>query len=107
MGLSMGASSLAVNTYFKKKRRRATGFSWTITGFGPIIFPQISRIALGYYGGQGCIFIFSAIALNAFLSALTFQPVLWHSPKSEDAKHLNEDKVATTKSEQSCDAPPM
>uniref|UniRef100_A0A1I8N429 Major facilitator superfamily (MFS) profile domain-containing protein n=1 Tax=Musca domestica TaxID=7370 RepID=A0A1I8N429_MUSDO len=105
MGLSMGASSLAVNTYFKKKRRRATGFSWTITGLGPIIFPQISRLALGYYGGQGCIFIFSAIALNAFLSALTFQPVLWHSPKSENVKALNEDKVPTTKSEDSCDAP--
>ncbi|XP_061396617.1 monocarboxylate transporter 9-like [Musca vetustissima] len=86
MGLSMGASALAVNTYFKKKRRRATGFSWTITGLGPIIFPQISRLALGYYGSQGCIFIFSAIALNAFLSALTFQPVLWHSAKSEDNK---------------------
>ncbi|XP_073834416.1 uncharacterized protein [Musca autumnalis] len=103
MGLCMGASALAVNTYFKKKRRRATGFSWTITGLGPIIFPQISRLALGYYGGQGCIFIFSAIALNAFLSATTFQPVLWHAPKPEENNTIKENETATSKVDNSDD----
>ncbi|XP_073834413.1 uncharacterized protein isoform X1 [Musca autumnalis] len=86
LGLCMAASSLAVNTYFKNKRRKATGFSWTITGLGPIIFPHISTLLLAYYGAQGSILIYAGISLNAFLCAITFQPVLWHSPKPEEDK---------------------
>ncbi|EDX18383.1 uncharacterized protein LOC6726443 [Drosophila simulans] len=83
LGLAMAATSLAVNTYFKLKRRRATGFSWTITGLGPIFFPQVSTILLGYYGAQGTILIYAGIAMNAILCALTLQPVLWHVKKPE------------------------
>lgn len=79
----MAASALAVNTYFKNKRRKATGFSWTITGLGPIIFPHFSTFLLAYYGAQSSILVYSALALNAFLCALTFQPVLWHVRKPE------------------------
>ncbi|KAH8421269.1 hypothetical protein KR009_012133 [Drosophila setifemur] len=83
LGLSMAATSLAVNTYFKQRRRRATGFSWTITGLGPIFFPQVSTFLLSYYGAQGSILIYSGIAMNAVLCALTLQPVLWHVRKPE------------------------
>ncbi|XP_017484089.1 PREDICTED: uncharacterized protein LOC108372826 isoform X2 [Rhagoletis zephyria] len=85
MGLSMAAVSLAVNTYFKTRRRRATGFSWTITGLGPIIFPHITTILLIYYGAQGTILIYAAIALNALLCAMTLQPVLWHTTKPKES----------------------
>lgn len=83
LGLAMAAVSLAVNTYFKQSRRRATGFSWTITGLGPIIFPYVSTFLLGYYGAQGTILIYSGIALNAILCALTLQPVMRHVRKVE------------------------
>ncbi|XP_013118786.1 uncharacterized protein LOC106095894 [Stomoxys calcitrans] len=86
LGLCMAASSLAVNTYFKNKRRKATGFSWTITGLGPIIFPHISTLLMTFYGAQISILTYAAISLNAFLCALTFQPVLRHSPKPDAAK---------------------
>lgn len=85
LGLSMGATALAVNTYFRNRRRRATGFTWTITGLGPIIFPHVSTILLVLYGAQGTILIFAAVSLNAFVCALTLQPVLWHSKKSKTA----------------------
>ncbi|XP_054728676.1 uncharacterized protein LOC129237773 [Anastrepha obliqua] len=85
MGLSMAAVSLAVNTYFKNNRRRATGFSWTITGLGPIIFPHITTLLLIHYGAQGTILIYAAFTLNALLCALTLQPVLWHTPKPNNA----------------------
>lgn len=81
MGLCLSSGSLAVNTYFKNKRRKATGFSWTITGLGPIIFPYISNFLLERYGAQGSILVYAAISLNAFVCAVTYQPVLWHSPK--------------------------
>ncbi|XP_017110769.1 uncharacterized protein LOC108134826 [Drosophila elegans] len=83
LGLAMAATSLAVNTYFKQKRRRATGFSWTITGLGPIFFPQVSTFLLSYYGAQGSILIYAGIGMNAILCALTLQPVLWHVKKPE------------------------
>ncbi|XP_034475416.1 uncharacterized protein LOC117782431 [Drosophila innubila] len=83
LGLAMAAVSLAVNTYFKQSRRRATGFSWTITGLGPIIFPFVSNFLVDYYGAQGTILIYSGIALNAVLCALTLQPVMRHVRKPE------------------------
>ncbi|KAM7348643.1 outsiders isoform 1-T4 [Cochliomyia hominivorax] len=90
LGLCMAATALAVNTYFKNKRRKATGFSWTITGLGPIIFPHFSTILMAAYGAQGSILIYSAIALNAFLCSLTLQPVLWHVRKPEKEKIITE-----------------
>ncbi|XP_026846525.1 uncharacterized protein LOC6597452 [Drosophila persimilis] len=85
LGLAMAATSLAVNTYFKQRRRRATGFSWTITGLGPIFFPYVSTWLLGFYGAQGTILIYSGIAMNAVLCALTLQPVLRHVKKPKTA----------------------
>ncbi|EDW65803.1 uncharacterized protein out [Drosophila virilis] len=92
LGLAMAAVSLAVNTYFKQSRRRATGFSWTITGLGPIIFPYVSTFLLEYYGAQGTILIYSGIAMNAVLCALTLQPVMRHvrKPEKPDADAVDE-----------------
>ncbi|XP_055846354.1 uncharacterized protein LOC129912229 [Episyrphus balteatus] len=78
LGISMSATSLAVNTYFRHKRRQATGFSWTITGLGPIVFPHIVTWTLSLYGIQGTLFILAAIALNSVAAGLVLQPVLWH-----------------------------
>ncbi|XP_055913187.1 uncharacterized protein LOC129946851 [Eupeodes corollae] len=78
LGINMSATSLAVNTYFQHKRRQATGYSWTITGLGPIFFPHIVTWALSAYGVQGTIFILAAVSMNAIASALVLQPVLWH-----------------------------
>ncbi|XP_075154472.1 uncharacterized protein LOC142228058 [Haematobia irritans] len=83
LGLCMAANSLAVNTYFKIKRRKATGFTWTLTGLGAVIFPQVSNLLLTLYGPQGTIMIYAAVGLNALLCALTLQPAMWHSPKPE------------------------
>ncbi|XP_017050562.1 uncharacterized protein LOC108094482 [Drosophila ficusphila] len=96
LGLAMAATSLAVNTYFKAKRRRATGFSWTITGLGPIFFPHVSNFLLDFYGAQGSILIYSGIAMNAVLCALTLQPVLWHVKKPAKPPVLVVEGIAET-----------
>lgn len=82
-GINTSANSLALNTYFKEKRRIATGLSWTITGMGPIIMPQIIAIILPYYGVQGSLLIYTGLALNAVVCALIYQPVQWHVKKLE------------------------
>ncbi|XP_013118723.1 uncharacterized protein LOC106095861 [Stomoxys calcitrans] len=93
VGLCMSASSLAINTYFKNKRRKATGYAWTLTGLGPIIFPHISLLLLAHYGPQGSILVYAALTLNSFLCSLTLQPVLWHSPKPKIEKSAGEKTV--------------
>lgn len=87
-GINSSANSLALNTYFKEKRRIATGLSWTLTGMGPILMPQIIASLLPMFGVQGCLLIFTGIALNAAVCALIFQPVQWHmkSRKNNDTE---------------------
>lgn len=84
----MVAASLAVNTYFKNNRRKATGLSWTLTGLGPIIFPHITTALLPHYGERYTTLIYAGVAMNAFLCALTFQPARWHMSKSETTKEV-------------------
>lgn len=90
MGISVSASSLAINTYFQQKRRRAAGFSWTITGLGPIFLPYLVTFMLDIYDVKGTVVLFAAISLHAFVSALIYQPVRYHtasSPAPEQQLH--------------------
>lgn len=82
MGISVSASSLAINTYFQQKRRRAAGFSWTITGLGPIFLPYLVTFMLDIYDVKGTVLLFAAISLHAFVSALIYQPVRYHTTSS-------------------------
>ncbi|CAH1175768.1 unnamed protein product [Phaedon cochleariae] len=83
-GLLEAANSLAINTYFKEKRRSATGYSWTLTGLGPIICPYIIVFLERYCGINGVIIIFAGIAMHSILCSLFLQPVEWHTePRDE------------------------
>ncbi|XP_037938724.1 uncharacterized protein LOC119671918 [Teleopsis dalmanni] len=90
MGISVSASSLAINTYFQHKRRKACGFSWTLTGLGPIVLPYIVTLLLSNYGVQGTVFIFAAFSLHAVVCALIYQPVRYHTKKQEIKTSCNE-----------------
>ncbi|XP_067640997.1 uncharacterized protein [Eurosta solidaginis] len=79
-GISVSASSLALNTYFKNKRRKAAGFSWTLTGLGPIFLPHVVTFFVSYYGVQGTVFIFAAVSLHSMVCAFIYQPVRYHVP---------------------------
>ncbi|KAL5278644.1 hypothetical protein ACFFRR_003339 [Megaselia abdita] len=82
MGLTMSSGSLALNTYFRKRRSIATGFSTSITGFGSIVFPYLVVFLLNFYGYMGTVFIFSGITMHALVSAILYQPVQRHSKTS-------------------------
>ncbi|CAO1385665.1 unnamed protein product [Diamesa serratosioi] len=85
VGLTTSANSLALNTYFKDKRRIVTGFSWSFTALGPIVFPHIVTYLMPEYGVQGTVLICSALALNAIACSLLLQPVAWHTKKIPNA----------------------
>lgn len=46
LGITMSSNTIALNAYFKKKIRIAISLSWTCTGIGPIIMPQVSKYNL-------------------------------------------------------------
>lgn len=79
IGITQSANSLALNTYFKEKRRIATGLSWTTTGLGPIVWPYIITALNDMYGMEGTLLIFSAFAGHAIMCSLLLQPVHWHT----------------------------
>lgn len=79
IGITQSSNALALNTYFKEKRRIATGLSWTTTGLGPIVWPYIITALMGIYGMEGTLLIFSAFACHAILCSLLLQPVHWHT----------------------------
>lgn len=91
MGLCTSSFSLAVNSYFKKNRNRAFGIGVTITGLGPILFPQLISTLLGVYGSQGCVLIISGIAMNIIPAALLLQPLKWHQKNVEEIETITKD----------------
>lgn len=78
-GFVQSANALALNTYFKEKRRIATGFSWTTTALGPIVWPYIIVFLENFYGMDGVLMVFAGFALHSFVCSLLLQPVEWHT----------------------------
>lgn len=91
-GIAGSANALALNTYFKVKRRVATGYSWTCTGLGPIIMPQVITLLIPIYGMEGTVLIFGGFTFNAVVCALLLQPVSWHAKKKETVVSATEDE---------------
>ncbi|XP_032664227.1 uncharacterized protein LOC116840953 isoform X2 [Odontomachus brunneus] len=78
MGLSISGFSLAVNSYFTKKRTRAMSLAVTIMGIGPIIMPQVVSFLLSTYDVQGTILLLGAYSLHSLVGAMLLQPLKWH-----------------------------
>lgn len=84
-GLISSANALALNTYWKKRRRLATSLAWTTTGLGPILWPQIFKFFLfPTMGARGTTLFLSGFSLHAIAGALLLQPVEWHSKSLEE-----------------------
>ncbi|XP_044728016.1 uncharacterized protein LOC123291701 isoform X2 [Chrysoperla carnea] len=89
MGFTLPANALALNTYFDKKRRIATGFSWTATALGPVIMPHLISFLLNQYGVQGSVLLFAGLSANAIVCACLLHPVHWHTKFRDELKPEN------------------
>lgn len=86
-GLTVSASSLAVNTYFKVKRRTATAYQFGVAGLGPIICPLFATHMVNVLGVRITTSIFAAASLHTIACSLVYQPVKWHVVKrNKDAE---------------------
>lgn len=83
-GISGSANALALNTYWKNRRRLATALSWTTTGLGPIVWPHIITGLFALYGETGAVLVLSGFALHGVACALLLQPVEWHAKKPNE-----------------------
>jgi MFS family permease len=83
MGMCESAYSLALNMYFKNKRSVAMGLAVTVTGFGPILIPQLIRLLMQFYTAEGVTLIFGGICAHVFIAATLLQPVKWHMKVDE------------------------
>ncbi|CAH2092175.1 unnamed protein product [Euphydryas editha] len=93
-GINSSANALALNTYWKNRRRLATGLSWTTTGLGSVVWPHIVTGLSAAFGETGTVLIISGFALHSVACALLLQPVEWHS-KSPSANDQNDKKLIT------------
>ncbi|RZC32313.1 uncharacterized protein BDFB_002003 [Asbolus verrucosus] len=93
MGISKSSYSLALNTYFKKRRSKALGFSVTITGFGSVIMPQFITLLMKFYTPEGVILIIGGICAHFFVTALLLQPVKWHMKDEEEEPKNEENEI--------------
>lgn len=82
--MAMSSYALAINTYFNKKRSKATAFAITISGIGVIMFPQLASYLLAHYSIRDTMLIISAISAHTFVSASLLQPVEWHGKVEEN-----------------------
>ncbi|KAL6440491.1 hypothetical protein ACFW04_003188 [Cataglyphis niger] len=73
-GIVFLSTSLALNTYFRKKRNVAMGFSVTMTGLGPILMPLLIDVLLENYATTGTLLILAGIATHSFIGASLLRP---------------------------------
>lgn len=62
---------------------------------GPILFPHFIAIVMPLYGIDGCLLIFTGIALNALVCAFIFQPVQWHTKKPSKTLAMEENLLTS------------
>ncbi|KAL7743830.1 hypothetical protein ACLKA6_000237 [Drosophila palustris] len=93
-GLTTSASSLAVNTYFKVKRRTATAFQFGVAGLGPIVCPYFATYMVQVFGVPGATMLFAGASLHTIACSLVYQPVKWHVKKRDmDAEAMQPPKT--------------
>lgn len=79
LGLGLGpleaAHSLALNSYFKKRRSKAMGYAVTGMGMGPIFMPFVISYLVITQGVKAAGFIQAALSLHTVIGGLLLQPV--------------------------------
>ncbi|KYQ56363.1 Monocarboxylate transporter 1 [Trachymyrmex zeteki] len=73
-GILFPATTLALNTYFRKKRNVAMGFSVTLTGLGPILMPFLIDVLLENFATTGTLLTLAGIASHSLIGASLLKP---------------------------------
>ncbi|KAG5315825.1 MOT1 protein, partial [Acromyrmex insinuator] len=97
-GILFPATTLALNTYFRKKRNVAMGFSVTLTGLGPILMPLLIDVLLENFATTGTLLILAGIASHSLMGASLLKPF-----RKQTEQSVLIDKITNiSKEENSC-----
>ncbi|KYN43017.1 Monocarboxylate transporter 2 [Trachymyrmex septentrionalis] len=97
-GILFPATTLALNTYFRKKRNVAMGFSVTLTGLGPILMPLLIDVLLENFATTGTLLILAGIASHSLIGASLLKPF-----RKQIEQSILMDKITNvSKEENSC-----
>ncbi|XP_022901451.1 monocarboxylate transporter 7-like isoform X2 [Onthophagus taurus] len=92
-GMGLQGFSVALNSYFVKKRSKVNGYVSAIYGLGPILMPQLVSYMMTEFDVKSIMIILAAVAGHVLVAALLLQPVEWHMvPVKEDEINEEEDK---------------
>lgn len=90
MGMGMSSYSLALNTYFVKRRSKVTGYVTSMYGIGTILFPQLISFLVANFTIKDTMLIITAIFGHSLVAAVLLQPVRWHMKEEEIPDESNE-----------------
>lgn len=93
--MGMSSYSLALNTYFSKRRTKVTGYVTASYGVGTILFPQLVSFLLANFSVTDTMLVITAIFGNTLVAALLLQPVKWHMKVEEIPYEKTEPDEAT------------
>ncbi|KRT80445.1 membrane transporter [Oryctes borbonicus] len=96
MGMGMSSYSVALNTYFVKRRSKVTGYVTAMYGVGTILFPQLVSFLLANFTIKDSMLIITAIFGHTLVSAILLQPVQWHMKVEEIRINDQESSELTT-----------
>uniref|UniRef100_A0A146L297 Monocarboxylate transporter 1 n=2 Tax=Lygus hesperus TaxID=30085 RepID=A0A146L297_LYGHE len=94
INILISSFSLALNSYFLKKRSIASGFSSTLTGLGPVFMPLLISKSIEWNSARGTALLLSGLLLHSIMAAMLLQPVKWHQKieiEEEELEPLKED----------------
>ncbi|KAF6200016.1 hypothetical protein GE061_006315 [Apolygus lucorum] len=95
LNILMSSFSLAMNTYFLKRRSIASGFSSTLTGLGPVFMPLLISKSIEWNSARGTALLLAGLLLHSVVAAMLLQPVKWHMKteiEDEELQPLEKDE---------------
>nr|CAD7427076.1 unnamed protein product [Timema monikensis] len=74
-GLLYPATSLALNSYFCRRRSTAMGLTIAVTGLGPVVTPQIVNRLIEGFGVTGAVLVLGGVSFHSLAAAALLRPL--------------------------------
>nr|CAD7450177.1 unnamed protein product [Timema bartmani] len=74
-GLLYPATSLALNSYFCRRRSTAMGLTIALTGLGPVVTPQIVTRLIEGFGVTGAVLVLGGVSFHSLVAAALLRPL--------------------------------
>ncbi|XP_031339366.1 monocarboxylate transporter 13-like isoform X2 [Photinus pyralis] len=81
-GIIRLTSTLSLNLYFAKKRRKVAGVALALRSLGSVVFPHIIVLFLAVYGTSSATLLIGGLCFHTVCASLLLRPVEWYMKKA-------------------------